>query len=145
MLERSLRLAAGEALAIELTPARHLDLEGLGQGVDHRHADPVQAARGLVDLGIELTPRMEGGHDHLERGLLRELWMRIDGDAPAVVGDGDGAVGMQLDLDEGGVPGHRLVHRVVDHLGEQVMEAVALGAGGADIHARPLADRLEPL
>ncbi len=33
--------------------------------------------------------------------------------------------------------------RVVDHLGEQVVERVAVGA--ADIHARPAPDRLEPL
>ena len=49
----------------------------------------------------------------------------------------------QLDLDEGGVAGQRLVHRIVDHLGEQVMQRLLVGA--ADIHAGPPAHRLEPL
>jgi len=39
--------------------------------------------------------------------------------------------------------GDRFVHRIVDHFGEQVMEAV--GVGAADIHARPTPHRLEPL
>ena len=51
------------------------------------------------------------------------------------------AVGLQLDLDEVGVAGERLVHGIVDHLGEQVMQRLLVGA--ADIHARPPAHRLE--
>ena len=53
------------------------------------------------------------------------------------------AVGAKLDLDEGGVAGQRLVHGIVDHLGEQVMQRLFVGA--ADIHAGAAADRLEPL
>jgi hypothetical protein len=41
-----------------------------------------------------------------------------------------------------GVAVERLVHGVVDHLGEQVMQRLLVGA--ADIHARPPAHRLEP-
>ncbi len=40
-------------------------------------------------------------------------------------------------------PAERLVHRVVDHLGEQVVERLLVGA--ADIHARPAADRFQTL
>ena len=68
--------------------------------------------------------------------------MRVDRDAAAVVGDGEEAVGLDLDLDEMGVAGERLVHGVVDHLGEQVMQRLLVGA--ADIHAGPPAHRLEP-
>ena len=68
--------------------------------------------------------------------------MRIDRNAAAVVGDGDKAVGLHLDLDPVGVAGQRLVHGVVDHLGEQVMQRLLVGA--ADIHAGPPAHRLEP-
>ena len=42
-----------------------------------------------------------------------------------------------------GVAGERLVHRVVDHLGEEMMQRLLVGA--ADIHAGPAAHRLEPL
>ena len=42
-----------------------------------------------------------------------------------------------------GVAGHRLVHGIVDHLGEEVVQRLLVGA--ADIHAGPAANRLEPL
>ncbi len=67
--------------------------------------------------------------------------MRIDRDAAAVVGDGDKAVGCHLDFDPVGMTGQRLVHGVVDHLGEQVVQRLLVGA--ADIHARPAAHRLK--
>ena len=41
------------------------------------------------------------------------------------------------------VAGHRLVDRVVDDLPDQVVQAARVG--GADVHARPPADRLEAL
>jgi hypothetical protein len=41
------------------------------------------------------------------------------------------------------MPRHRLVHRVVDDLGRQVMQSRLVGA--ADIHARTAPDRLQPL
>ena len=68
--------------------------------------------------------------------------MRIDRDAAAVVGDGQEAVGAKLHLDAGGVAGDGLVHRIVDHLGEEVMQRLLVGA--ADIHAGPAAHRLQP-
>jgi hypothetical protein len=49
----------------------------------------------------------------------------------------------QLDLDPGGVAGHRLVHGVVEDLGEQMVQRLLVGA--ADIHARAAAHRLQPL
>ena len=67
--------------------------------------------------------------------------MEIDGHAAAVVGDGDEAVGLHLDFDPVGMAGERLVHGVVDHLGEQVMQRLLVGA--ADIHAGPPAHRFE--
>ena len=53
------------------------------------------------------------------------------------------AVLVELDLDKVGVAGDRLVHGVVDDLGEEVMQRLLVGA--ADIHAGPAADRLQPL
>ena len=67
--------------------------------------------------------------------------MRVDRNAAAVIGDGDKAVGLHLDFDPVGVAGERLVHGVVDHLGEQVMQRLLVGA--ADIHAGAAAHRLE--
>ncbi len=76
-----------KVILIELLAARDLDLQFLRQRVDHRHADAVQAARGLVDLRIEFAARMQRAHDDFERGLFREFRVRIDRDAAAVVGD----------------------------------------------------------
>ncbi len=69
--------------------------------------------------------------------------MRIDGDAAAIVGDGEEAVGLERDLDAARVARHRLVHGVVEHLGEEVMHRLLVGA--ADIHAGTPAHGLEPL
>ena len=69
--------------------------------------------------------------------------MRVDRDAAAVVGDGQEAVGGELDLDEVGMAGQRLVHGVVDDFGEQVMQRLFVGP--ADIHAGPAPNRLQAL
>ncbi len=142
-LDRPLRVAAGEGLAVEGLVAGDLDLEHVREGVHHRDADAVQAAGGLVDLRIELTPGMQRGHNDLERRLAGEFRMRVDRDAAAVIGHDEAAALLQFDLDEAGMARHRLVHRVVDHLGEEVVERLLVGA--ADIHAGPAPHRLQPL
>ena len=136
-------LAALERHPVELLAARDLDLHALGQRIRHRNADAVQTARGLVDLGVEFAAGVQRAHDDFERGLVLELWMRIDRNAAPVIGDGDKAVGLHLDFDPVGVTGERLVHGIVDHLGEQVMQCLLVGA--ADIHAGAPAHRLKPL
>ena len=141
--ELAQRRAAAELHAVELLAARHLHFEPLRECVDNRHADAVQAARGVVVLGTELAARVQRGHDHFEGGLGLELGVRIDRDAAAVVGDGEIAVGLQLHFDPGGVAGHRLVHGVVDHLGEQVMQGLLVGA--ANVHAGMAPHRLQAL
>ena len=142
-LQAALRVAAGKALAVESLVARDLDLQKVRQGVHHRDADAVQAAAGLVDLRIELPARMQRRHDDFERGFAGKLRMRVDRDAAAVIGDDERAGRLQLDLDEAGMARHRLVHRVVDHLGEEVVQRPLVGA--ADIHAGPAPHRLQPL
>ena len=93
----------------------------------------MQAAGGLVDLGIELTAGMQRRHDDFERRLVLELGVRIDRNAATVIGDGEVAFLVEFHFDEGGVAGHRLIHRVVDDFGEQVVQRLVVGA--ADIHA----------
>ena len=103
----------------------------------------MQAARGLIGAGIEFAAGVQRRHDDFERGFLREFRMRIDRNAAAIVGDGEIAVGLELDLDEGRVAGDRLVHGIVEHFGEEVVQAGLVGA--ADIHAGAPAHRLQPL
>jgi hypothetical protein len=69
--------------------------------------------------------------------------MDVGGDAATVVGDGAGAVVVEHHQDLVAVAGQGLVNGVVDHLVHQVVQAP--GAGGADVHARPLAHRLQAL
>ena len=84
---------------------------------------------------------MQRGEDHLERRLVLELGMRVDGDAAAVVAHRDGAVGGHLQLDDARLAGHRLVHGVVEKLGNQMMHGGLVGA--ADIHGGTPAHRLQ--
>ena len=57
--------------------------------------------------------------------------------------DGDEAVGVELDLDPAGMAGHRLVHGIVQHLGDEMMHGPLVGA--ADIHAGAAANGLQAL
>src|SRR6187200_570593 len=68
--------------------------------------------------------------------------MRVDGDAAAVVTDSDPVAGAELYLDAGGVTRDRLVHRIVENLGDQVVETAFVRA--PDIHAGAAANRLQP-
>ena len=110
--------------------------------VGDRNTDAVQAARGVVDLGVEFAAGVQRAHDHFQRRLVLELRVRVDRNAAPIVGDGDKAVGLHLHFDPIGVAGERLVHGIVDHLGEQMMQRFLVGA--ADIHAGAAAHRLEP-
>ena len=101
----------------------------------------MQPAGGMVDLVGELGAGVQGGEDHLQRRLALDLRVRVDRDAAAVVADRHRAVGGELDLDPVGVAGDRLVHGVVEGLGDQVMQRPLVGA--ADIHGRSPAHRLQ--
>jgi hypothetical protein len=102
----------------------------------------VQTAGDRVAAAAELAAGVQDRHDDLERRLALGGVHR-DRDATAVVDHAHAAVGEQGDLDVVAVAGQRLVDRVVDHLVDQVVQPAL--AGGADVHARTLADGLEPL
>src|SRR5690606_29481329 len=118
-------------------------LQPVGQGVDHRDADAVQAAGDLVGVLVELTAGVQLGHDDLGRRHALAL-VDVGGDAAAVVGDGDRTVLVEGDLDQVGVAGEGLVDGVVDHLIDHVVQARAV-VGVADVHAGALAHRVQAL
>ena len=132
-----------EGVAEQGAVARDLHLHPLGQRVDDGGPHPVQAARGLIGLARELPPRMQRGEDDLQRRELREFRVRVHRDAAPIVAHGQPVAGLQRDLDEIGMAGHRFVHGVVDDLGGQVVQGVVVGA--ADIHAGAPPDGLQPL
>ena len=135
-------LAPGELHLVDLPVFVDLDLQPLGQGVDHRGAHAVQTAGDLIAPAAELTAGVQDGKDHLQGGLAR-LGLDVHGDAPAVVGDGDGVVRVDGHGDVGAVARQGLVDGVVHDLIDQVVQA-GLGCR-ADIHARTLADGLQAL
>src|SRR5262245_21358798 len=85
--------------------------------MQHRHGD------------LDTRPLFGGVHVHR--------------DAAAVVFYGDRVVAVQSDVDARAKSCQRFVDRVVDHFVDQVMKSAL--AGGADIHARPFADRFQSL
>src|SRR5690606_8246548 len=119
MFERPLRMTAAEALAVELAAARDLDHHPVGKRVHYGDADTVQPAGGFIGLAPELAPRMQGAEDDLERGLVGKARMRIHRNAPTIVAHGYRPVLVQFDLDPGGMARYRLVHRVVEHFGDE--------------------------
>ena len=137
------RNASRETLAVQHLAARDFHLQHVRQGVDDAHADAVQSARGLIDLGVEFAARMQHRHDHFECGFLRKFRVGIDRNAAPVVGHTDRAIVLKLDLDEARMARDRLVHRIVDDLGEEMMHRLLIRA--PDIHAGATADGLEPL
>ena len=137
----AMRGAALVALLVHLAVAPDLELEPLGQRVDHRHADAVQAAGDLVAVVVELAAGVQHGQHDLGRRLA--ALVQIDRNAAAVVDDRDRVVDVDRDVDLVAVAGQRLVDRVVDDLVDEVVQAGR--AGRPDVHRGPLADRLEAL
>ena len=132
-------VAALVGLHVDLLAAPDLEVEPLGQRVDHRHADAVQTARDLVAVVVELAAGVQ--HRQHDLGGRPAALVHVHRDAAAVVDDGHRAVEVDRDVDLGAVAGQRLVDRVVDDLVDEVVQAG--GSGRPDVHRRALADGLE--
>ena len=136
------RHAAREFHRIHLSVARHLDLEPVGQRVDAFRADAVQAAGVFVGALPEFAARVQVGQHQLDGGHL-PFRMHVHRDAAAVVADGDRAIHVDGDFDFVAIAGQMLVNGVVQHLEDAVVQAALVRV--ADIHAGPLAHRLQTL
>ncbi len=131
-----------EADEVLLAKPPDADLHPFGQRVDDGGADAVQPARDLVAVLVELAARMEPGqHDLGRRDAL--FLVNVGRNAPPVIAHGDRAVAVQHQFDAGREPGLRLIDGVVDDLEGHVVQAGAV-VGVADVHARSLADGVQP-
>ena len=129
-----------EGHLVHLRSAGDLDVEASGQSVDDRSADAVQAAGRCVGGTAELAAGVQLGHDDLDAGQTG-LRLDVDGDAAALVGDGDRSVGGEFDEDLGSISSEGLVDAVVDDFPQTVHETT--GIGRADVHAGSLANRFK--
>ena len=94
----------------------------------------MQAAGHLVGVLLELSARMQLGHDDFGGGDAFAC-VNVGRNAAAVVAHRAGAVGIEDHFDAVGIAGQRFVDRVVDDFVDHVMQARAV-IGVADIHAR---------
>src|SRR5690606_27324722 len=85
---------------------------------------------------------MEGREDHLERRFAGKLWMLIDRNAAAVVGDRQAIAFIERHFDALGMARDGFVHRIVEHLGGQMVKRALVHP--TDVHAGTPSDRLEP-
>ena len=143
-LAGSFQLGGRVALFVRLLPhlaiAPDFQIEPVGKRVDHRNADAVQSARNFVSVAIEFSARVQHGEDDFGGGLLLG-GVHIDGNAAAIVGDGDAVIVVHDDVDLIAVARHRFVDGIVDHFPDEVVQAKL--AGRADVHCRALANRFE--
>ena len=121
----------------EITVAFNLDDTPFRKEVDHRHADPVQTARCLIGTLTELPAEFQNCH-HPFQGRLFQVGVDLDGDPAAVVFDGNRTVAVDRYRNRVGESGQRLINRIVNDFGNQVVKPA--GSGIADVHSRPNPD-----
>ncbi|GBF27580.1 hypothetical protein MnTg02_02634 [bacterium MnTg02] len=102
----------------------------------------MQSTGRFVNVRVKFATRMERGHDDLERGFGFIFGVSVDGDAAAIVGDSEPAVRLKRDFDPARMSGDGLVHRIVDHLGEEVVQRNFVRS--ANVHSWPAANRFKP-
>jgi hypothetical protein len=94
-------------------------------------------------LFAELAARVEHREDDLERRFARIFGMRSTGMPRPLSTMVMRLPGCQRHVDARGVAGDRLVHRIVEHFGGEMVERALVDA--ADIHARAAADGFKTL
>src|SRR5207302_3670669 len=107
--------------------------EPIGERVDNGDADAVETAGNFVRVAVEFSAGMENGENNFSSGALLG-GVHVDGNAAAVVDDGDGIVFVNGDVYFVRVASHRFVDGIVHDFPDEVMQTHF--AGRADIHGR---------
>ncbi len=145
LLETAHHRAAGKVHRPDVAFAADFGLEPFGKRVDGRDADAVQTAgaRLVAAAAVELAAGVNLGEHDLEGRAIVHVGHGADGDAAAIVGGGDAAVGIDLDHDHRGEAVDRFIDAVVNDFVDEVMQTA--GRGIPDVHGGPLADPFDPL
>src|SRR5205823_9367156 len=107
-------LAALETLREVLPVAPDVQLQPLRERIDHRRTDAVQATGCLVRAFGKLAPGVGHGQQHGgARQLLAVVGHQIEWHASALIQYAYDALAVDVDPDLATVPGHSLVHGVV--------------------------------
>ena len=128
LLEPAHHGAAGEVHGPDVAFAADLGLEPFGKCVDRRDADAVQSAgpRFVAAGAVEFSAGVDFGEHDFEGRAVVHVGHGSDGDAAAVVGDGDAAVGVEADDDHAGKAVDRLVDAVIDDFVDEVVQAAGV-------------------
>ena len=135
-------IAALEPGEMLLAVAPDPQFQPVRQRVHDRDADPVQTARDLVGILVELAARMQLGHDDLG-GRTPFVLVDIHRHATAVVAHRYAGIRVDRDIHGVGMARQRLVDAVIHDLVDHVMQTRPV-IGIADIHAGTFADSLQP-
>ena len=100
----------------------------------------MQTAGHLVAVAAKFSSGMENRQHHFDRRPA--ALVHVDGNAPAVIDDGNTVVGVNRYRNLTAISGERFVDRIINDFINKVMKAALRCA--ADIHAGALADRFEP-
>ena len=114
LADRAGRLTPLVLLLPEMAIPAHLDLAPLRQKVDHRHADAMQATRGLVGALLEFAAELEHRHHAFQRRdltvhLVGELPVNVGRDTAAVILDRHTAIDVDRHRHPLGIAGHALI------------------------------------
>ena len=131
LLELLLRVTTLKADAPGFAVALDNDLKPFGKRVHTRHAYAVQTTGHLVGVLVELATGVQLGQRHFDSGLLLGR-VHVDRNAAAVIAHGHATISTQGDPAVARMTGQRLVHRVVDHFPDEVVQTAHIGV--ADVH-----------
>ncbi len=112
---------------VPVAPDLHVEL--LAQRVHAAHAHAVQAAGNLVGRGVELAAGMELGEHHLHgrHHLAVAHGHQVHRDAAPVIDHRDGVVHVNDYVDFLAIAGQGLVHGIVHHLVDQMVQSHLAG------------------
>ena len=102
----------------------------------------MQTTGDFVSAAAEFAAGVKHCHDNFQSRFVGIFRVGINRDSPTVIRDSNGIVCVHNNINFIGKTCNSLVHGVVQNLGHQMVQSCFIGA--ADIHSRPVADRLKP-